>query len=111
MAAGSAIGPSGSAKSTLLSCISRPERQIARMRQRVGKVLQQFSLLLAMTALQNIMEAPVRAKRTSTAKAPPGGRGRAGLVDAGQMVERRPPRSVLSAPQQPRTLDVLPRVP
>ncbi len=85
------IGPSGSGKSTLLSCINHleridggrvwvggelvgyrerngklyelPERHIARMRQRVGMVFQQFNLFPHMTALQNIIEAPIRVKR------------------------------------------------
>jgi polar amino acid transport system ATP-binding protein len=85
------IGPSGSGKSTLLSCINHlerinagtirvagelvgyrehkgrlyelPERQIARMRQQVGMVFQQFNLFPHMTALQNIVEAPIRVKR------------------------------------------------
>src|ERR1700682_3405567 len=73
------IGPSGSGKSTLLSCINHleridggliwvggelvvyrehkdrlyelPERQVARMRQKVGMVFQQFNLFPHMTAL------------------------------------------------------------
>jgi polar amino acid transport system ATP-binding protein len=85
------IGPSGSGKSTLLSCINHleridggtirvagelvgyrehkgrlyelPERRIARMRQNVGMVFQQFNLFPHMTALQNIVEAPVRVKK------------------------------------------------
>jgi polar amino acid transport system ATP-binding protein len=85
------IGPSGSGKSTLLSCINHleridggrlwvagelvgyrerdgrlyelPERQIARMRRRVGMVFQQFNLFPHMTALGNVVEAPIRVKR------------------------------------------------
>jgi polar amino acid transport system ATP-binding protein len=85
------IGPSGSGKSTLLSCINHlepfdggrlwvggrlvgyrehngrlhelPERDIARMRQNIGMVFQQFNLFPHMTALQNIIEAPIRVKR------------------------------------------------
>ncbi len=85
------IGPSGSGKSTLLSCINHlepfdggrlwvggrlvgyrehkgrlyelPEREIARMRQNIGMVFQQFNLFPHMTALQNIIEAPIRVKR------------------------------------------------
>ena len=91
------IGPSGSGKSTLLSCINHleridggkvwvggelvgyrehkgrlyelPERQVARMRQRVGMVFQHFNLFPHMTALQNIMEAPMRVKRMPAAEA------------------------------------------
>ncbi len=91
------IGPSGSGKSTLLSCINHleridggriwvdgelvgyreragvlhelPERQVARMRQRVGMVFQQFNLFPHMTALGNITEAPVQVKRIRPADA------------------------------------------
>ncbi len=91
------IGPSGSGKSTLISCINHleridsgriwvggelvgyrehdgrlhelPERRIARMRERVGMVFQQFNLFPHMTALGNIMEAPVRVKRVRPADA------------------------------------------
>ena len=91
------IGPSGSGKSTLLSCINHleridagrvwvageligyrerdgvlhelPERQVARMRQRVGMVFQSFNLFPHMTALQNITEAPVQVRRQRPADA------------------------------------------
>ena len=91
------IGPSGSGKSTLLSCINHleridaghvwvagelvgyrerdgvlyelPERQVAQMRQKVGMVFQQFNLFPHMTALANVMEAPVRVKRVRPAQA------------------------------------------
>jgi polar amino acid transport system ATP-binding protein len=87
------IGPSGSGKSTLLSCINHlepfdggrlwvggrlvgyrehkgrlyelPEREIARMRQNIGMVFQQFNLFPHMTALQNVIEAPIRVKRVA----------------------------------------------
>jgi len=85
------IGPSGSGKSTLLSCINHlepidggrlwvagelvgyrerdgrlyelPERHVARMRRKVGMVFQQFNLFPHMTALGNVIEAPIRVKR------------------------------------------------
>jgi polar amino acid transport system ATP-binding protein len=91
------IGPSGSGKSTLLSCVNHleridggklwvggelvgyrenkgrlyelPERQVARMRQKVGMVFQHFNLFPHMTALQNIAEAPIRVKRVPPADA------------------------------------------
>jgi polar amino acid transport system ATP-binding protein len=91
------IGPSGSGKSTLLSCINHleridggrlwvggelvgyrehkgrlyelPEHQVARMRQKVGMVFQQFNLFPHMTALQNIIEAPIQVKRVRSAQA------------------------------------------
>ncbi len=91
------IGPSGSGKSTLLACINHleridagqiwvdgelvgyrehngrlyelPERRVATMRQRVGMVFQQFNLFPHMTALQNIVEAPVQVKRVKPAQA------------------------------------------
>jgi polar amino acid transport system ATP-binding protein len=91
------IGPSGSGKSTLLACINHleridsgrlwvggelvgyrehngrlhelPERRVARMRQRIGMVFQHFNLFPHMTALQNIVEAPIRVKRVPAAQA------------------------------------------
>jgi polar amino acid transport system ATP-binding protein len=91
------IGPSGSGKSTLLSCVNHleridggrlwvggelvgyrerrgklyelPERQISRMRQRVGMVFQHFNLFPHMTALGNVMEAPIRVRGLSEAAA------------------------------------------
>ena len=91
------IGPSGSGKSTLLSCINHleridggrmwvggelvgyrehagklyelPERRVARMRARIGMVFQHFNLFPHMTALQNIVEAPIRVKREPAARA------------------------------------------
>lgn len=89
------IGPSGSGKSTLLSCINHlepidggkiwvggelvgyrehanrlyelPEHRIAAMRQRIGMVFQHFNLFPHRTALQNVMEAPLRVKRLPAA--------------------------------------------
>lgn len=83
----SIIGPSGSGKSTLLRCVNRletptsgevwigdtligfatrgneatplTEREVARQRQNVGMVFQQFHLFRHRTALENVMEAPV----------------------------------------------------
>jgi polar amino acid transport system ATP-binding protein len=91
------IGPSGSGKSTLLSCINHleridggrmwvggelvgyrehagklyelPERKVAGMRARIGMVFQHFNLFPHMTALQNIIEAPIRVKREPAARA------------------------------------------
>ena len=92
------IGPSGSGKSTLLNCINflepfeagtirideewvgytvnekserirQPETQINRMRTRVGMVFQQFNLFPHMTALQNIVEAPVQVLKKSQEEA------------------------------------------
>jgi polar amino acid transport system ATP-binding protein len=78
------IGPSGSGKSTLLQCLNGlepfesgevivagqhigwgrggariPERQMTLARRRIGIVFQQFNLFPHMTALANVMEAPV----------------------------------------------------
>lgn len=91
------IGPSGSGKSTLLACINHlepidsgrlwvagelvgyrehkgrlhelPERKVAQMRRGIGMVFQQFNLFPHMTALQNIIEAPIRVKRIGSEQA------------------------------------------
>jgi len=85
------IGPSGSGKSTFLRCINHLEKinagrlyvngelvgyrqvgdklhelhdsEVCKSRAEIGMVFQRFNLFSHMTALQNIMEAPVRVRR------------------------------------------------
>lgn len=73
------LGPSGSGKSTLLRCINllepvssgsilfegreianTPRKLVAKVRQRIGMVFQNFELFAHLTALDNIALAPVR---------------------------------------------------
>jgi polar amino acid transport system ATP-binding protein len=89
------IGPSGSGKSTFLRCINHlekvnagriwvdgklvgyrerggklhemREREVAAQRQAIGMVFQRFNLFPHMTALENVMEAPLRVRRESRA--------------------------------------------
>jgi polar amino acid transport system ATP-binding protein len=103
------IGPSGSGKSTLLRCINHLERinsgrlevdgelvgyqqrgdklhelsdkQIAAKRSEIGIVFQHFNLFPHMTALGNIVEAPVRVKKISKDEADD--RGKALLAKVG----------------------------
>ena len=91
------IGPSGSGKSTFLRCLNhleeidrgriyidgepmgyrevngrmRPDsqRNIARMRAEVGMVFQRFNLFPHMTALGNVVEAPMHVRKLSKAEA------------------------------------------
>ncbi len=91
------IGPSGSGKSTFLRCINHlekinsghiyvnghmigyhdrngrlvedSERNIARQRAEIGMVFQRFNLFPHLTALENIMEAPVRVRKTPVSQA------------------------------------------
>jgi polar amino acid transport system ATP-binding protein len=84
------LGPSGSGKSTFLRCINHlekidagrlsvdgelvgyrqegdllhelPEREIVRKRSEIGMVFQRFNLFPHMTALQNVIEAPMLVK-------------------------------------------------
>ncbi|WP_370969638.1 amino acid ABC transporter ATP-binding protein [Amycolatopsis sp. cg9] len=85
------IGPSGSGKSTLLRCINHlekidagrlyvdgvlvgyrqrgdklhelPEKEVAFQRKDIGMVFQRFNLFPHMTALENVMEAPIQVRR------------------------------------------------
>jgi len=80
-------GPSGSGKSTLIRCINKlepiqkgdivvdgmalsdPATDITKLRAEVGMVFQQFNLYPHMTALQNIILAPVKVRRQVSAEA------------------------------------------
>ncbi len=81
------IGPSGTGKSTLLRCINllthpdkghiwvdgaevtNPHTNINEIRAEVGMVFQDFNLFSHMTALDNIMIAPIKVKKMSKEKA------------------------------------------
>jgi polar amino acid transport system ATP-binding protein len=91
------IGPSGSGKSTFLRCINHLERvdagrlsvdgqlvgytergerlyemrdkEVAKQRREIGMVFQRFNLFPHMTAMENIVEAPIRARGESKAVA------------------------------------------
>jgi polar amino acid transport system ATP-binding protein len=90
------IGPSGSGKSTLLRCINHlekidagrlyvdgvlvgykqrgdklhelPEKEVAFQRKDIGMVFQRFNLFPHMTALDNVMEAPIQVRREPKAQ-------------------------------------------
>ncbi|MBI2162446.1 MAG: amino acid ABC transporter ATP-binding protein [Candidatus Rokubacteria bacterium] len=80
-------GPSGSGKSTLIRCVNalepiqegelvvlgeslaKPGVSLSALRTRVGMVFQSFNLFPHMTALENIMRAPVRVRGLSAAEA------------------------------------------
>ena len=91
------IGPSGSGKSTFLRCINHlekidagklyvdgelvgyrqrgdklyelPDREVCRKRSEIGMVFQRFNLFPHMTALENVIEAPIKVKGESRATA------------------------------------------
>ncbi|WP_426624858.1 amino acid ABC transporter ATP-binding protein [Leifsonia sp. McL0607] len=108
------IGPSGSGKSTFLRCINHLEqvdagrlsvdgqvvgyrqhgdklyelkpKEAARQRREIGMVFQRFNLFPHMTALENIIEAPIRVKGLPKARAVERGNEllvRVGLADKG----------------------------
>jgi len=85
------LGPSGSGKTTFIRCINHlekidggrlwvdgelvgyrqvgdklhelPDREVTRKRAEIGMVFQRFNLFGHMTALENVVEAPIRVKR------------------------------------------------
>jgi polar amino acid transport system ATP-binding protein len=91
------LGPSGSGKSTFLRCINHLEKidagrlwvdgnlvgyreagnkiyelhdaEICRQRSQIGMVFQRFNLFGHMTALENVIEAPIRVKKVPKAEA------------------------------------------
>ncbi|WP_335974389.1 MULTISPECIES: amino acid ABC transporter ATP-binding protein [Streptomycetaceae] len=96
------IGPSGSGKSTLCRCVNRLEtitsgtiaidgvplpaegRRLAELRADAGMVFQSFNLFAHLTALQNVVLAPVKVRRRARADAERAGRqllARVGLAD------------------------------
>src|SRR5262249_31647656 len=122
------IGPSGSGKSTLLRCINHlekidggrievnghligyrerdgklvedSEKNIARQRAEIGMVFQRFNLFPHMTALENVVEAPIRVRRTPAAQAR--GQGEALLERVGLADKRDAYPGKLSGGQQQR---------
>ena len=114
------IGPSGSGKSTLLRCINYleqpeegritidgqnayrdvvngkiknyPMKQIAATREKIGMVFQQFNLFPHLTALQNIVEAPIRVKHVKKSVAEQQARSllaQVGLAEKADPIPRR----------------------
>jgi polar amino acid transport system ATP-binding protein len=91
------LGPSGSGKTTFIRCINHlekinagrlwvdgelvgyrqvgdklyelPDREVARKRTQIGMVFQRFNLFGHMTALGNVVEAPIRVRKMSKADA------------------------------------------
>jgi polar amino acid transport system ATP-binding protein len=122
------IGPSGSGKSTLLRCVNHlekinrgrlwvdgelvgyresdgqlyelPEPEIARRRAEIGMVFQRFNLFPHMTAVQNVIEAPIHVKKMSKRDAVARGRALRERVGLADKVDEYPSR--LSGGQQQR---------
>jgi len=122
------VGPSGSGKSTLLRCVNhlevidkgriyidgellgyrevngalkeQDERSTARMRASIGLVFQQFNLFPHLSALGNVVEAPVQVKKVSKAEAVKAGKEFLTKVGLGDKLDAFP--SQLSGGQQQR---------
>jgi polar amino acid transport system ATP-binding protein len=122
------LGPSGSGKSTFLRCINHLEkvdagklyvdgelvgyeqrgdklhelqnREVARKRSEIGMVFQRFNLFPHMTALQNVVEAPVRVKGETRGVAAERARGLLDRVGLGGREDAYPRQ--LSGGQQQR---------
>jgi len=122
------LGPSGSGKTTLLRCINHLERlnagriyvdgglvgyrekdgrliedrepEIARKRAAIGMVFQRFNLFPHLTALGNVIEAPMRVKRLPRKQAEQAGRALLDQVGLSHKVDAYPAQ--LSGGQQQR---------
>ncbi|MBI5948089.1 MAG: amino acid ABC transporter ATP-binding protein [Chloroflexi bacterium] len=122
------LGPSGSGKSTLLLCVNHLERidrgrilfdgrlvgyreqggrlkaegdaAVARMRREIGMVFQRFNLFPHLTALGNVMEAPVHVLKQSKAEARARATAMLSRVGLGDKLDAYP--SQLSGGQQQR---------
>ncbi len=122
------LGPSGSGKSTFLRCINHLEKidagrlwvdgelvgyrqsgdklhelrdsEVARKRSEIGMVFQRFNLFPHMTALENVIEAPVHVKGTPREEAAQLGREQLGRVGLSDKVDAYPAQ--LSGGQQQR---------
>ena len=122
------LGPSGSGKSTLLRCVNHlekihrgriwvdgelvgyredggklyelPESEITQHRAEVGMVFQRFNLFPHMTAIQNVIEAPIRVKKRPKREAIASGRELLQRVGLADKVDEYPAR--LSGGQQQR---------
>ncbi|OHV37460.1 MULTISPECIES: amino acid ABC transporter ATP-binding protein [Pseudofrankia] len=122
------IGPSGSGKTTMLRCINHlekidsgrlwvdgdlvgyrehrgrlhelREREVCRRRADIGMVFQRFNLFAHMTALENIMEAPLRVRREKRSEVEKRARALLDRVGLGNRCEAYP--SQLSGGQQQR---------
>jgi len=121
-------GPSGSGKSTLLRCINhlekvnqgriyvdghpvgyrevkgkfveRGEREVARMRASIGMVFQRFNLFPHLTALGNVVDAPIHVRKMGRREAQEAGRAMLAKVGLGDKVDAYPAQ--LSGGQQQR---------
>jgi len=121
-------GPSGSGKSTLLRCINhlealnkgriyvdgqpvgyrevkgkfveKSEREVARMRASIGMVFQRFNLFPHLTALGNVVDAPVHVRKMGRSEALEAGRAMLGKVGLGDKLDTYPAQ--LSGGQQQR---------
>ncbi|WEK52798.1 MAG: amino acid ABC transporter ATP-binding protein [Candidatus Kaistia colombiensis] len=103
------IGPSGSGKSTLLRCLNRLETPTGgtvtfegkaitetsdfnRLRMRMGMVFQHFNLFPHMTALGNVIEAPIHVLKQRRDEAEARGRdllGKVGLLEKADAYPRQ----------------------
>jgi len=122
------LGPSGSGKSTFLRCVNHLEKidggrlwvdgelvgyrqsgsklyelresEIARGRAEIGMVFQRFNLFPHMTAIENVIEAPIRVKKVPKGKAVQRARELLGRVGLDEKIDEYPSR--LSGGQQQR---------
>ena len=119
-------GPSGSGKSTLLRCINhlekvnqgriyvdghpvgyrevkgkfveRRERDVARMRASIGMVFQRFNLFPHLTALGNVIDAPIHVRKMGRREAQEAGRAMLAKVGLGDKIDADAPHVNITEP-------------
>ncbi|MCJ7831213.1 MAG: amino acid ABC transporter ATP-binding protein, partial [Dehalococcoidia bacterium] len=80
--------------------VEKSEREVARMRASIGMVFQRFNLFPHLTALGNVIDAPIHVRKMGRSEALEAGRAMLGKVGLGDKLDTHPAQ--LSGGQQQR---------